>query len=195
MRQGGRAGDRRAGCEQCAGCTGARRNSGSPKGHGPGSDHRVRARTPDHADGLVDRSALGRLKGTLVILMGVTHVAKSSELLMRAGRNAATPVLVVQDAATRFQRVRRSTLADLAQDCATHRVVPPAVFVIGPTAGWRYPGHLPRPKPHTCACPNDVVRDCVIEGGACWPGGSAWGGHLSALRSETRPAMARWVWS
>ncbi|MGW0630492.1 pentapeptide repeat-containing protein [Streptomyces sp. NPDC002758] len=36
---------------------------------------------------------------------------------------------------------------------------------------------------------------CAIEGGACWPGGSAWGGHLSALRSETRPAMARWVWS
>lgn len=108
---------------------------------------------PDHAGGLVDRSALGRLKGTLVILMDVTHVAKSSELLIRAGRDAATPVLAVQDTATRFQRVLRSTLTDLAQDCATHRVVPPAVFVIGPTAGWSYPGQLPRPKPHTRACP------------------------------------------
>ncbi|GAA0444691.1 uroporphyrinogen-III C-methyltransferase [Streptomyces stramineus] len=93
----------------------------------------------DYAGGLVDWSALGRLKGTLVILMGVTHVAKSSELLMRAGRDAATPVLVIQEAATRFQRVLPSTLADLAQDCITHRVVPPAVFVIGPTAGLKVP--------------------------------------------------------
>ncbi|MER5402259.1 SAM-dependent methyltransferase [Streptomyces sp. NPDC002599] len=81
----------------------------------------------------------GRLKGTLVILMGVTRVAKSSELLIQAGQDAATPVLIVQDAATPFQRVLRSTLADLARDCATHRVAPPAVFVIGPTAGLELP--------------------------------------------------------
>ncbi|QEV21922.1 uroporphyrinogen-III C-methyltransferase [Streptomyces alboniger] len=93
----------------------------------------------DHAASLVDWSALGRLRGTLVILMGVTHVAKSSELLIRAGRDAATPVVVVQDAATRFQRVLRSTLADLAQDCATHHIAPPAVFVVGPTAGLEAP--------------------------------------------------------
>ncbi|MFE2934979.1 uroporphyrinogen-III C-methyltransferase [Streptomyces sp. NPDC059278] len=107
---------------------------------------------PDHAGGLVDWSALGRLKGTLVILMGVTHVAKSSELLMRAGRDAATPVLVVQDAATRFQRVLRSTLAGLAQDCATHRVAPPAVFVIGPTAGLEVPE-----APATAEAPHMLV--------------------------------------
>ncbi|MFF3861557.1 SAM-dependent methyltransferase [Streptomyces sp. NPDC002209] len=97
---------------------------------------------PDHAAGLVDWSALGRLKGTLVILMGVTHVATSSELLIQAGRDAATPVLVVQDAATRFQRVLCSTLADIAQDCAAHEIAPPAVFVIGPTAGLEVP-HTP----------------------------------------------------
>ncbi|MEV4868215.1 uroporphyrinogen-III C-methyltransferase [Streptomyces syringium] len=107
---------------------------------------------PDHADGLVDWSTLGRLKGTLVILMGVTHVAKSTELLMRAGRDAATPVLVVQDAATRFQRVLRSTLADLAQDCAAHRVAPPAVFVIGPTAGLAVPQ-----APDTAEAPHTLV--------------------------------------
>ncbi|GLX34387.1 hypothetical protein Sros01_04600 [Streptomyces roseochromogenus] len=41
----------------------------------------------------------------------------------------------MQDAVTPFQRVLRSTLADLAQNGAAHSVAPPAVFVIGPTAG------------------------------------------------------------
>ncbi|MEU9111686.1 uroporphyrinogen-III C-methyltransferase [Streptomyces sp. NPDC048483] len=102
---------------------------------------------PDQERSLVDWSALGQRKGTLVILMGVTHVARTTELLMRAGRDATTPALVVQDAATRFQRVLTSTLADLAEDCRTHDVTPPAVFVIGPTAGLKVPNVVAQPEP------------------------------------------------
>jgi uncharacterized protein YndB with AHSA1/START domain len=37
---------------------------------------------------------------------------------------------------------------------------------------------------------------CAIEVRACWPGRSGLGGgQRRAARSETSPAMARWVWA
>ncbi|MEU6394854.1 uroporphyrinogen-III C-methyltransferase [Streptomyces sp. NPDC046939] len=102
---------------------------------------------PDQERSLVDWHALGQRKATLVILMGVTHVERTTQLLIRAGRDAATPALIVQDAATRYQRVWHSTLAHLAEDCRTHEVTPPAVFVIGPTAGLKTPRPPASPMP------------------------------------------------
>ncbi|WP_158881017.1 uroporphyrinogen-III C-methyltransferase [Amycolatopsis anabasis] len=90
---------------------------------------------PSHPDSLVDWAALARLRGTLVVLMGVTHIAETADVLMRGGKDPATPALVVQEGATPSQRTLRSTLASLAADCAERRIVPPAVFVIGEVAG------------------------------------------------------------
>ncbi|MGH3401038.1 MAG: hypothetical protein ACRDRJ_00720 [Streptosporangiaceae bacterium] len=41
----------------------------------------------------------------------------------------------------------------------------------------------------------ELTTWCAIEVAACWPGGLAAGGQRAAARSETSPAMARWVWS
>jgi hypothetical protein len=42
----------------------------------------------------------------------------------------------------------------------------------------------------------DLTTWCAIEVGTCWPGRSRLGGsQRRAARSETSPAMARWVWA
>ncbi|MBM7815058.1 uroporphyrinogen-III C-methyltransferase [Saccharothrix algeriensis] len=90
---------------------------------------------PTHPDSLVDWAALARLRGTVVVLMGVTHLAGIAEALVGGGRDPSTPALAVQDGGTPAQRVLRSTLAALAGDCSAHGIRPPAVFVVGEVAG------------------------------------------------------------
>lgn len=90
---------------------------------------------PGHPDSLVDWDALGRLSGTLVLMMGVQRLDEFATALLRAGRKPETPVAVICDGTTRNQRVVRSTLTDVARDAVAADVRPPAVTVIGPVAG------------------------------------------------------------
>jgi uroporphyrin-III C-methyltransferase/precorrin-2 dehydrogenase/sirohydrochlorin ferrochelatase len=84
---------------------------------------------PDNPASLVDWAALARLRGTVVILMGLKHLAAIAATLQQHGRDPATPAAVVQEGATAHQRVLRSTLAEVATSAATFH--PPAVVVIG----------------------------------------------------------------
>ncbi|MFE9750778.1 uroporphyrinogen-III C-methyltransferase [Saccharothrix saharensis] len=88
---------------------------------------------PDDERSLVDWSALARLSGTVVILMGVERAAAFAQALM-AGRPGDTAVSVIQEGSTRTQKVVRSTLAALADDIAEHGIRPPAIIVVGPVA-------------------------------------------------------------
>ncbi|KOX17424.1 uroporphyrin-III C-methyltransferase [Saccharothrix sp. NRRL B-16348] len=88
---------------------------------------------PDDERSLVDWSALARLSGTVVILMGVERAAAFADALM-TGRPGDTPVSVIQEGSTRTQKVVRSTLASLAADIAEHGIRPPAIIVAGPVA-------------------------------------------------------------
>ncbi len=90
---------------------------------------------PGHPDSLVDWAALGRLRGTVVVLMGVDTAGAIAEALMAAGRPAGTPVAVVSDGSTTTQRLVRTTLAGLAGALADEGVRPPAVWVVGEVAG------------------------------------------------------------
>lgn len=87
---------------------------------------------PGHPDSLVDWEALGKLRGTLVLMMGVGHLDEFAAVLMKAGRDPATPVAVITDGTVRTQQVLRSTLHDVATDAAAAEVAPPAITVIGP---------------------------------------------------------------
>ncbi|GAA4816140.1 uroporphyrinogen-III C-methyltransferase [Tomitella cavernea] len=87
---------------------------------------------PGHADSLVDWDALGRLSGTVVILMGVRRLAAFAEALIAAGRPADTPAAIIQEGTTAHQRVVRAPLAEIAQRAEEAGVRPPAVTVIGP---------------------------------------------------------------
>jgi uroporphyrin-III C-methyltransferase / precorrin-2 dehydrogenase / sirohydrochlorin ferrochelatase len=86
---------------------------------------------PGHPASLVDWAALGRLRGTVVVLMGVDTAPAISAALVEHGRAPDTPVAVVSDGATPAQRTLRTTLAGLAQTLTEEGVRPPAVWVVG----------------------------------------------------------------
>lgn len=90
---------------------------------------------PGHPQSLTDWGALARLRGTIVLMMGVERIGAFADALLAGGRPADTPVAVVQDGTTRIQRTVRTTLASAAADMRAHEIAPPAVIVIGPVAG------------------------------------------------------------
>jgi uroporphyrin-III C-methyltransferase/precorrin-2 dehydrogenase/sirohydrochlorin ferrochelatase len=86
---------------------------------------------PSQPGATVDWESLARGPGTLVLLMGVTHLAQVSAELIKRGRDAATPVAVISDGTLPGQQVLTSTLGQVAGDADRARVRPPAVVVIG----------------------------------------------------------------
>ncbi|MFC7276478.1 uroporphyrinogen-III C-methyltransferase [Paractinoplanes rhizophilus] len=90
---------------------------------------------PDSEQSLVDWAALGRLRGTIVVMMGLRNLPAIAARLIEEGRPAATPVAVVQEGSTAHQRSLRSTLAAVAEDVAAAGLRPPATVVIGDVVG------------------------------------------------------------
>ena len=86
---------------------------------------------PGHPASLVDWPALGRLRGTLVVLMGVDSAAKIAATLIEHGRDPGTPVAVIADGSMPGERVVRTTLAGLGDAIAEQGIRPPAVWVVG----------------------------------------------------------------
>ncbi|CAB4582242.1 unannotated protein [freshwater metagenome] len=78
----------------------------------------------------VDWSAVGRLGGTLVVLMGVERRGAIVEKLVESGLTADTPAAVVMHATTPRQRVWTGRLGELPDA----DVASPAVMVIGAVA-------------------------------------------------------------
>ena len=88
---------------------------------------------PGHPDSLVDWAALGRLGGTVCVLMGLKNLPHIAAALRDGGRPSATPAAVVGDATTPAQKIIRATLGTVAAAAAD--VPPPAVIVIGDVVG------------------------------------------------------------
>jgi uroporphyrin-III C-methyltransferase/precorrin-2 dehydrogenase/sirohydrochlorin ferrochelatase len=90
---------------------------------------------PGHPDSLVDWPALGRLRGTVVVLMGVETAPAIAAALIEHGRAPETPVAIVTDGSTATQRTVRTTLAGLPEAVVAEAVRPPAVWVVGAVVG------------------------------------------------------------
>ncbi|HEU4423746.1 MAG TPA: uroporphyrinogen-III C-methyltransferase [Pilimelia sp.] len=86
---------------------------------------------PDDPASLVDWPALARMRGTLVVLMGLKNLAAITDTLLAHGRPPTTPAAVVQEGTTGAQRSLRSTLGEVAGAVAAAGLRPPAVVVIG----------------------------------------------------------------
>lgn len=86
---------------------------------------------PDDERSTVDWSALARLRGTVVVLMGVENSGAIAATLIAHGRDADTPVAVVQEGTTAAQRRVDATLGTLGETVRAEGVRPPAVIVIG----------------------------------------------------------------
>jgi uroporphyrin-III C-methyltransferase/precorrin-2 dehydrogenase/sirohydrochlorin ferrochelatase len=72
---------------------------------------------------------------TLVGYMGVSGLPAITEQLIAAGLSPETPAALIERGTVAAQRTVRSTVGRLVEDVAAAGLKPPALFVIGPTAG------------------------------------------------------------
>jgi uroporphyrin-III C-methyltransferase len=98
---------------------------------------------PGHPQSLVDWAAIARLRGTVVVLMGVDTAPAIAAALVEHGRAPDTPVAVITDGSTVTQRTVRTTLADLPRAVVEEGIRPPAVWVVGAVVGLNGPHDLP----------------------------------------------------
>lgn len=91
---------------------------------------------PDHPESLVNWNALAAMSGTIVLLMAVERIELFVGALLKGGRPADTPVLVVQHGTTPAQHTLRATLADTPEKVRAEGIRPPAIIVIGAVAAF-----------------------------------------------------------
>lgn len=82
----------------------------------------------------LDFHTLAQLKGTLVILMGMHHLAEIVVGLLAAGKDRNTPCAIIMEGTTERQRVVRAPLFELAARAAERGLTAPAVIVVGAVA-------------------------------------------------------------
>ncbi|HEY1133007.1 MAG TPA: uroporphyrinogen-III C-methyltransferase [Nocardioides sp.] len=97
---------------------------------------------PGHAESLVDWSALGRLSGTVVLMMAVENAPRIADVLVEGGRPATTPVAVVCNGTMPGERTVLATLGTLAAELVAHDVRPPAIIVVGDVVAVAHPAHF-----------------------------------------------------
>jgi uroporphyrin-III C-methyltransferase/precorrin-2 dehydrogenase/sirohydrochlorin ferrochelatase len=76
------------------------------------------------------------MSGTIVLLMAVERIELFADVLLKGGRPADTPVLVVQQGTTSAEHKLRATLADVAEKIRSEGIRPPAIIVIGTVAAF-----------------------------------------------------------
>jgi uroporphyrin-III C-methyltransferase/precorrin-2 dehydrogenase/sirohydrochlorin ferrochelatase len=82
----------------------------------------------------LDWPALAATDGTLVLLMGATRVERIAKELVRAGRDPATPVAVIENGTLPNQRTTIGTLDTIGDRASVVGVKAPAVLVVGEVA-------------------------------------------------------------
>lgn len=94
------------------------------------------------AQSRIDWESLARIKGTLVVYMGVGTLGTISERLIAAGKDGDTPAAVVQWGTLSQQRTVTGSLRDIAAVASSEGIGSPALVVIGEvvslreTIGW-----------------------------------------------------------
>jgi uroporphyrin-III C-methyltransferase/precorrin-2 dehydrogenase/sirohydrochlorin ferrochelatase len=86
---------------------------------------------PGHPDSLVAWDGVAKLRGTVVLMMGVENAPLIAATLVELGRDAETPVAVVCDGTMPTERTVLSRLGRLAEDLVSNKVKAPAIIVIG----------------------------------------------------------------
>ncbi len=89
----------------------------------------------DNEPSFLDYEILAKLKGTLVFLMGVSHLPDITHHLTAHGMLPATPAAVIERGTLPEQRKICGTLADIADLAQQNGVQSPAVIVVGAVAG------------------------------------------------------------
>lgn len=96
---------------------------------------------PDDPASTLDWAALARGGTTLVVLMGVHHLARIAVALADAGTPADTPVACIMDGGLASQRVVTTTVGELVRAGSPDGLRAPAVVVIGEVARFATGSH------------------------------------------------------
>lgn len=98
------------------------------------SFHVITGHTADTPDGMpAELPQLAQCGGTLVFLMGLSHLPRIAKKLMEYGTSPQTPAAVISGGNSPHPAVVRGKLAEIAEKARDIR--PPAVIVVGETAG------------------------------------------------------------
>jgi uroporphyrinogen III methyltransferase/synthase len=92
---------------------------------------------PTKADSSLDWQKLATAAGTLVLLMGVGNLPQIVAKLIEHGRDARTPVAVVEQGTEASQKTVTGTLADIVAKAREAGIKPPAVTVVGEVVALR----------------------------------------------------------
>jgi uroporphyrin-III C-methyltransferase/precorrin-2 dehydrogenase/sirohydrochlorin ferrochelatase len=82
----------------------------------------------------LDWPSLAKPNQTLAIYMGVLKSPHIQAQLIKHGRDASTPVAIIENGTRKEQRVVRTHLGELAQQIEHHCIVSPALLIIGEVA-------------------------------------------------------------
>lgn len=86
----------------------------------------------------VDFQNLAKQEGTLIFLMGLSNLNAIVDNLIENGKSPLTPVGIISDGTTIYEKQVRGTLADIADKVEAAKINSPAVIVIGETAEKEY---------------------------------------------------------
>ena len=79
----------------------------------------------------INWAALAQGSPVIVVYMGLKHLPRIADELLKAGRPGAEPVAVISEATTARQRVLETTLAGAVADVAASGIGAPALIVVG----------------------------------------------------------------
>ncbi len=79
----------------------------------------------------LDWKLLAQIRGTIVILMGVTNLGKIADALMANGKSGNTPVAIIERGLGTDRRVTTGMLNSITSKAKKAGIKPPAVIVIG----------------------------------------------------------------
>ena len=100
------------------------------------SFHVITGHTADRADGLPqDMEELAKLHGTLVFLMGLSHLEQIAAALLDSGKDPETPAAVLSGGNSPHPAAVRGTLNNIAALTREAGVEAPAIILVGETAG------------------------------------------------------------
>lgn len=89
---------------------------------------------PAKTKSLVDWDSLAQ-SGTIVFYMAVGNLSKIAGQLIKAGKDKKTQAAIIQNASMPAQRALFGTLDNIASKAAKKKIKPPAIVIIGKTAG------------------------------------------------------------
>src|SRR5215470_13176663 len=92
---------------------------------------------PAKPESAIDYSALAKLGGTQVMLMGMDRLGSITSEMMKHGVRSDLPVALVRWATTGRQETLTGTLQDIAQKAVSNDFVAPAIAVFGEVVGLR----------------------------------------------------------